>query len=144
MSIRTTSGILTAPVVGDGQILQQLGANALRAYHHLYNKRIFREMFKKHGIRILAGDMLGMYTLGSNAKWEQGTDYSNAMHRRTMLRSVRKMVQQYKDEPYVIMWVLGHENLYGGHTNANERPDVFFDFVETYHEFSKRLILLGP
>ncbi len=47
-----------------------------------------------------------------------------------MLDSVRKMVEEYKDEPYILMWVLGNENVYGVGNNSGKDPEAFFELVD--------------
>ena len=46
-----------------------------------------------------------------------------------MLASVERMVEQYKDEPYILFWVLGNENNYGNANNSREVPDVYYSFL---------------
>ncbi len=127
------------PVVGDGKILADLGANTIRAYHHLYNKDLFRRLYKENGIMVLCGDLLGVYAVGSGASWTDGTDYSNTKQQDAMLASVREMVEEYKDEPYVLMWVLGNENVYGVANNANKDPEAFFKMVNRAAELVHQL-----
>jgi hypothetical protein len=43
------------PVVGDAQLLKDLGVNTLRAYHHLYDKEFFRTLHDKYGFYFLCG-----------------------------------------------------------------------------------------
>jgi beta-glucuronidase len=118
------------PVIGDAQLLKDLGANTLRAYHHLYNKELFRRLYKDYGLYVLCGDLLGGYAVDSGATWAEGTDYKNDAQQRHMLASVRKMVEEYKDEPYILMWVLGNENVYGVGNNSGKEPDAFYDLVD--------------
>lgn len=126
------------PVVGDGKILKNLGINTLRAYHHLYDKQLFRKLHQDYGLYILCGDLLGAYAVDSGATWADGTDYANPKQQETMLAGVRKMVEEYKDEPYILMWVLGNENVYGVANSAGRDPDSFFKLVnraaELIHE----------
>jgi beta-glucuronidase len=75
------------------------------------------------------GDLLGAYTVGSGASWYEGTDYSNPEHRKNMMKSVRKMVEEFKDEPYVLFWMLGNENNYGVANNAKKDPKGYYSFV---------------
>jgi beta-glucuronidase len=117
------------PTIGDAKLLKDLGVNTLRVYHHTYNKELFRKLHKDYGFYILCGDLIGMYTVGSGAKWTEGTDYRNPEHQQNMLNSVRQMVEENKDEPYVLMWVLGNENVYGNQNSAGRDPDAFFEFV---------------
>lgn len=116
------------PVVGDAQLLKDMGANTLRAYHHLYDKELFRKLYKDYGLYVLCGDLLGGYAVDSGATWTEGTDYRNPAQQDRMLESVRKMVEEYKNEPYILMWVLGNENVYGVGNNSGKDPEAFLNW----------------
>ncbi|MBI4846173.1 MAG: hypothetical protein HY810_06860 [Candidatus Omnitrophica bacterium] len=64
------------PAVGDFQLLKDVGANVIRVYHHTFasNKKVFQDLYKNYGIRIIIGDFLGMYAVGSKAPWNPGTN----------------------------------------------------------------------
>ncbi|MBU2265962.1 MAG: hypothetical protein KJ977_02880, partial [Candidatus Omnitrophica bacterium] len=117
--------------VGDFALLKGMGANSIRLYHQPseLNKKILRQMHGKYGIYILLGDFLGKYTLGSGADWDPGTDYDNPDQKQKMLASVEKMVREHQDEPYVLIWLLGNENVYGLGCNADKKPESFFKFA---------------
>ncbi len=129
------------PVVGDFQLLDEMGCNAIRVYHHGFHplkqaKKVLRDAYEKHGIHTIIGDFLGMYTVGSGASWDEGTDYRDEQQKANMMKSIKQMVENYKDEPYVVMWMLGNENNYGsaiGHVggvgNAGKYPEAFYSFV---------------
>jgi beta-glucuronidase len=152
--------------IGDFALLQRMGCNTIRVYHHasadprthqthindptctkLYshapNKKLLRDLHKKFGIWVAMGDFLGAYTVGAGAPWKQGTDYSNSKQRENMLASVRAMVKDFKDEPFLLFWILGNENNYKGHTNTNAEDDpvVFAQFV---NEAAKLIHTLDP
>ncbi len=120
-------------VVGDMQLMKDMGVNTVRLYHHAYNDDLLMDMYENYGIMFLMGDFLGMYAIGSGAGWSGGTDYTNTAHRNNMLNSVRSMVEQYRDEPYILMWVLGNENNYGrvpySGCLGGEQPEAFYQFV---------------
>lgn len=135
-------------IVGDLALLKEMGVNTLRLYHHASNKQLLRDMFAQYGIRVMMGDLLGMYNVGSGASWEEGTDYRNPQQRANMMESVRQMVLEHKDEPYVLFWVLGNENNYGGvhgevggKGNASVYPDVYYGFA---NEVAKMIKSLDP
>lgn len=117
--------------VGDFKLMKDMGVNAIRLYHHPkeINKELLRDLYNTYGIRVIVGDFLGKYALGSGASWAPGTDYNNPEHRKNMLESVKKMVEEFKDEPFVLFWLLGNENVYGVACNADKDPDSFFKFV---------------
>jgi beta-glucuronidase len=129
------------PAVGDFEILRRMGVNTIRLYHQplALNKEVLRDMHKRTGIRVILGDFLGKYALGSGASWFEGTDYENPKHQEAMLDSVKKMVLEFKDEPYILMWVLGNENVYGVACNADKKPDAFFAFVNKAARLIKSL-----
>ena len=119
------------PAVGDFQLMKEMGVNTIRVYHHPeeVNKELLRDLYESYGIKVIMGDFLGKYALGSGASWHEGTDYRNPEHQKNMLASVKSMVEEYKDEPFVLFWLLGNENVYGVACNANTDPEGFFKFA---------------
>ncbi|HBH97889.1 MAG TPA: hypothetical protein DDX89_08975 [Candidatus Omnitrophica bacterium] len=124
------------PTVGDFHLMHGMGVNVLRLYHHASNKALLRRLYEDHGIMALMGDLVGMYTVGSGATWEEGTDYLDPTQRRRMTQSVKQMVREFKNEPYILMWVLGNENNYGGmhgivggRGNAARYPKEYYAFL---------------
>ncbi|MBU1912971.1 MAG: tetratricopeptide repeat protein [Candidatus Omnitrophica bacterium] len=115
--------------VGDFQLLKEMGCNTIRFYHHASNKELLKELYQRYGIMVIMGDLLGAYTVGSGAGWYEGTDYANSEHKKNMLESVKKMVEEFKDEPYVLFWMLGNENNYGVANNAKRNPKAYYEFV---------------
>lgn len=139
------------PSVGDFSLFKEIGANTLRLYHHATNKELLRDLYKTYGIRVMMGDFLGMYCIGSGAKWEDGTDYTDEEQKKNMLESVKQMVLEYKDEPYILMWVLGNENNYGGTFghfggvgNAGKYPSEYYSFVNEVARWIKSVDPVHP
>ncbi len=131
------------PVVGDFQLMAEMGANTIREYHQPFkpNKEVFRKLYDEFGIRVILGDFLGKYTLGSGASWFEGTDYENPEHQKNMMESVRQMVLEHKDEPYLLFWLLGNENNYGVASNADTKPEAYYKFA---NEVAKMIKSLDP
>ena len=129
--------------VGDFQLLKEMGANCIRIYHHglVSNKGLLRQLHEKYGIYVMMGDFLGAYTVGSGASWYEGTDYSSETQRQKMLQGVEKMVIEHKDEPYLLIWVLGNENNYGVANNAKKNPEAYYSFANAA---AKRIKELDP
>jgi beta-glucuronidase len=131
------------PAIGDFKLMQEMGVNTIRLYHHplKVNKELMRDMYNTYGIRVIMGDFLGKYAIGSGAAWNPGTDYNNETHKKNMLDSVTKMVNEFKDEPYILFWLLGNENVYGYACNANEQPEAYFKFA---NEVAKTIKAIDP
>jgi beta-glucuronidase len=129
------------PNVGDFQLMKEMGVNTIREYHQPFEpkKDVLRQMYKKYGLMVMMGDFLGKYTLGSGASWFEGTDYENPEHRKNMMESVKKMVMEYKDEPYILLWLLGNENNYGVASNADKKPAAYYAFVNEVARMIKEI-----
>ncbi|MBP9853375.1 MAG: tetratricopeptide repeat protein [Candidatus Omnitrophica bacterium] len=126
-------------VVGDFKIMKDMGVNTIRFYHipTTPNKEVLRKLYKDYGIRVILGDFLGKYAIGSGATWVEGTDYENEEHKKNMLEKVKQMVMEHKDEPYVLMWLLGNENNYGVACNADKKPAAYFRFADEVAQWIK-------
>jgi beta-glucuronidase len=129
------------PAVGDFRLMKEMGVNTIRLYHYptTVDKEMLLDMYNKYGIRVIMGDFLGKYAIGSGAKWDPGTDYNNEEHRKNMLESVTNMVAEFKDEPYILFWLLGNENVYGYACNADKDPEAFFKFANEAARLIKSL-----
>jgi hypothetical protein len=127
------------PAMGDWQLLKDMGCNTLRIYHHASNRQLLRDLYRNYGISVLMGDFLGVYAQGSGASWAEGTDYGSQKQRDAMLASVKKMVLENKDEPYVLLWVLGNENNYGSANNYRKDPERYFAFANQAARLIKEL-----
>lgn len=132
-------------VVGDWQLLKEMGVNTIRWYHGAFNsdyinKELFRDLYQKYGIMVAVGNFLGAYTIGSGASWELGTDYTNVSQKELMKENVRKMVIEHKDEPYLLLWLLGNENNYSfTRTNAGTQPEAYAKFLNEVAELIHQL-----
>ncbi|MFH1368545.1 MAG: glycoside hydrolase family 2 TIM barrel-domain containing protein [Elusimicrobiota bacterium] len=135
---------------GDFQLMKEMGVNTLRIYHYDgLNDDLLREGYEKYGFMYLMGNLIGMYCTDSGADWFSGTDYTDAKQREKMLDSVRRMVEAYKDKPYVLMWVLGNENNYGAPgtfgmdagsgCRAKLQPEAYYKFVNEAARLVKSL-----
>ncbi len=140
------------PAVGDAELLRRMGANTIRHYHHMdekgdynpkeYDKPLMRRLNREYGLYFIMGDFLGAYTIGSNANWDAGTDYTDPEQKERMLRMVTAMVEDHKDEPYVLFWLLGNENQHPHtHTNAHEHPEAYARFL---NEVARRIHEIDP
>lgn len=138
------------PVVGDFQLMKNMGVNTIRLYHHSMNKELLRQLYKDYGVRVIMGDLLGMYAVGSKAEWFKGTDYTDPTQQENMRQSVREMVEEYKDEPYILMWMLGNESNYGEPgdpskdkvgfgSQAKLQPEAHYQFVNEVAGMIKKI-----
>ena len=141
-------------IEGDFSLLKKMGCNTIRLYHvasdnpilgdiyktnqstalqydHPVNKELLRQLYKNYGIRVIMGNFAGAWTIGSGASWDEGTDYTNPRHCENIKKSVKAMVLDHKDEPYVLMWLLGNENNLGDwlRCNASQNPAAYAKLI---------------
>lgn len=125
-------------VVGDFQLLKEMGCNTIRILNtNTLNKKLLGQLYRRYGIRVLICDPLGAYTVHSGADWNRGTDYSDPAQRERMSNAVRDTVLEYKDEDWLLGYILGNENNmpcdYTGvnatRTLAASQPEIYAKFL---------------
>lgn len=131
--------------VGDFELMKQMGVNAIRVYRNGegteydpsgFNKKTLRDLHEKYGISVIMGDFLGAYTVGSGALWDEGTDYKDPVQLENMRRIIIDYVKDHKSEPYVLMWLLGNENLMpADYTGVNASRTKAASQIEEYMKF---------
>lgn len=144
------------PSVGDFQLMKNMGVNAVRIYRGgegtgydaaFADKKALRDLHSTYGISVIMGDFLGAYTVGSGATYEEGTDYTDPVQLENMRGAIRDYVIDHREEPYVLMWLLGNENLmpadYTGvnatRTKASVQVEAYLKFVNEIAELIHRL-----
>jgi len=99
----------------DGPLIKQMGANVIRFYCLSPDieaaKQFIRYMYEEYGIYTIMGNWLGFWN---------SPNYADGTFRSYVKQEVLNMVRQLKDEPGIIMWVLGNENNFSfGPENVN-------------------------
>jgi len=144
------------PNVGDFELMKEMGVNAIRLYRTgdgteynpgVFKKEVLRDLYHTYGISCIMGEFLGAYTVGSGALWDEGTDYTNPVQLENMRTIIKDYVMDHRTEPYVLMWLLGNENLmpadYSGvnatRTKASVQVEAYLKFVDEIAEMIHRL-----
>jgi len=136
------------PVVGDFQLLHEMGANAIRLFNdRTFDAKLLRDMHARFGIGAFICEPLGAYTVHSDAEWNEGTDYTDAQQRQRMIKAVEDMVRAYRDQPWLLGYILGNENNmsadYSGvnatRTQASRQPQAYAEFLNEIAELIHRL-----
>ncbi|MFH1202595.1 MAG: hypothetical protein V1674_06920 [Candidatus Omnitrophota bacterium] len=101
----------------DAPLMFEAGVNVIRLYHpgkDIANiKKMISYFYRKYGIRTILGHWLGF--------WEgHCSSYGDKDFRQRIKSDCLEMVRTFKDEPGILMWVLGNENNYSfGPQNLN-------------------------
>ncbi|MFA5286877.1 MAG: hypothetical protein WC394_01215 [Candidatus Omnitrophota bacterium] len=107
----------------DGRLMKEMGVNTIRLYQVHDNsdevKKVIHDLYEKYGIRTILGSWLGF--------WEYPCPfYGDKNFQERIRKEVLDMVRLYKNEPGILMWVLGNENNYSclGHVNPWSSEEI--------------------
>lgn len=93
-------------------MLKNMGVNTIRQYTGVPAKWI-KYIYENYGIYTMLNHSFGRYGLSIKGRWEANTDYSNPAVRELLLKETKEMVNQYKNTPGLLLFLLGNENNYG-------------------------------
>jgi beta-galactosidase len=134
------------PWIADGKLMQEMGINTVRIYQPSSDgeavRKVIRDFYRLYGIRTILGHWLDF--------WEYPCPfYGDSSFQEKVKKKVLEMAELYKDEPGLLLWVLGNENNYSclGRVNPwstdeiDKEPDpqkknairyrIYYSFVNT-------------
>ena len=101
------------PWIEDARLMDQMGVNTVRFFtaggNAAQTKKVISQFYEHYGIRTILGHWMDY--------WRPG-NYADPQYRQDLTRRVVEMVKTYKDEPGILMWVLGNENNLSWHSGA--------------------------
>jgi beta-galactosidase/beta-glucuronidase len=107
----------------DGELMKEMGVNTVRFYRDGNNpeevKKVIGELYQRYGIRSIMGSWLGF--------WDYpGPFYADKSFQEKIKQDVLRMVNNYKNEPGILLWILGNENNYSfaGQINPWSSEDI--------------------
>ncbi len=115
--------IIKAALDAEMGLLKNMGVNAVRQYTGIPPKWI-TYIYKNYGIHTMLNHSFGRYGLTINGTWVPNTEYSDQATRELLLSEATKMVEQYKDTPGLLLFLLGNENNYGLFWDGAETEDI--------------------
>jgi len=112
------------PWLIDGKLMQEMGVNTVRLYQAHDDieevRRVIRDLYTRYGIRTILGHWLGF--------WEYPCPfYADKKFQDRIKKEVLEMVAAYKDEPGILLWILGNENNYSCWGRVNPWSDDQID-----------------
>ncbi|TDD75581.1 glycoside hydrolase family 2 TIM barrel-domain containing protein [Flavobacterium caseinilyticum] len=112
--------VIKAALDAEMGLLKNMGVNVIRQYTGVQPKWV-QYIYEKYGIYTMLNHSFGRYGLTLNGNWVPNTEYSDSRTRELLLKETRDMVQEYKNTPGLLLFLLGNENNYG----------LFWDGAET-------------
>lgn len=93
-------------------LLKAMGVNTIRHYVGI-PPRWVQYIYEEYGIYTVINHPLGRYGLTIDGAWVPSTDYSNEKARAILMAEMEALVEEFKDTPGMLFWLLGNENNYG-------------------------------
>lgn len=112
--------VIVAALDSEMSLLKNMGVNTIRQYTGVQPKWI-KYIYEKYGIYTMLNHSFGRYGLTLNGTWTPNTDYNNPLTQQILLKETKAMIEEYKNTPGVLLFLLGNENNYG----------LFWDGAET-------------
>ena len=104
-------------------LLKEMGANTIRQYNSI-PPRWVKYIYDRFGIFTTLNHPFARYGILVDSNWVASVDYGDPQTRKAIIADVETMVDQYKDVPGVLIWLLGNENNYGLHWNSAESQNL--------------------
>lgn len=115
--------IIKAALDAEMSLLKNMGINVIRQYTGVQPKWI-KYIYEKYGIYTMLNHSFGRYGLKLGGVWVANTEYSDSRVDEILLKEVTTMVEEYKNTPGVLMFLLGNENNYGLFWDGAETEDI--------------------
>lgn len=133
---KQSDDVIKAALDSEMGLLRNMGVNTIRVYTGIQPKWI-KYIYENYGIYTVLNYTFGRYGLTINGKWIVNTEYRDAATQELLLSEVTKMVDEYKNTPGVLLFLLGNENNYGLFW-AGAETENFPDEEEKKHEVGEK------
>ena len=105
---------IEAALAREMPLMRAMGVNVIRVYNGIPAKWV-KHIYERYGIYCAVNHAVGRYGLTMDGVWipENKVDYSDPRFRAAVKAEVLAVVDELKDTPGVLFWMLGNENNYG-------------------------------
>ena len=119
---KKSDDIIKAGLDTEMSLLKNMGVNVIRQYTGV-PARWIQYIYENYGIYTMLNDPFGRYGLTLDGVWTPVTEYDDPKTQEFLLSEVTQLVQEYKDTPGLLMYLLGNENNYGLFWQGAETED---------------------
>lgn len=109
---KQSDDVIKAALDAEMGLLKNMGVNTIRLYTGI-QPRWVKYIYENYGIYTMLNHSFGRYGLTINGAWVPVTHYDDPETQKLLLSEVTTMVEQYKNTPGVLLFLLGNENNYG-------------------------------
>lgn len=115
--------VIKAALDAEMSLLKNMGVNAIRQYTGIQPKWV-QYIYENYGIYTVLNHSFGRYGVTMDGAYIANTEYSDPRVREHLLAEVRTLVDEFKDVPGLLMYLLGNENNYGLFWEGAETEDI--------------------
>lgn len=120
---KQSDDVIRAALDTEMSLLKNMGVNAIRQYTGVPAKWI-TYIYEKYGIYTMLNHSFGRYGLTLDGEWVANTEYSDPRTRTLLLAETKAMVEEYKNTPGLLLFLLGNENNFGLFWGGAETEDI--------------------
>lgn len=114
--------IIKAGLDSEMSLLKNMNVNVIRQYTGV-PARWIKYIYEEYGIYTMLNHSFGRYGLTLDGVWTPVTIYDDPVTQEFLMSEVTNLVNEYKDTPGLLMYLLGNENNYGLFWQGAETED---------------------
>lgn len=119
---KQSDDIIKAGLDTEMGLLKNMNVNVIRQYVGVPPKWV-KYIYEKYGVYTLLNHSFGRYGLTLDGVWTPVTIYSDNKTQEHLVSEMIKLVENYKNVPGVLMYMMGNENNYGLFWQGAETED---------------------
>ncbi len=119
---KQSDDVIKAGLDTEMALLKNMNVNVIRQYTGVPKKWI-TYIYEKYGIYTLLNHSFGRYGLTLDGVWTPVTIYSDEKTQEQLVSEMIQLVEEYKDVPGILMYMMGNENNYGLFWQGAETED---------------------
>ncbi|MAO65000.1 MAG: hypothetical protein CL666_08360 [Balneola sp.] len=104
-------------------LLQDIGVNSIRVYTGIPQKWI-TYIYENYGIYTMLNHSFGRYGVSVDGEWIPQTNYADPQVQTILLEEVKRLAEEYKNTPGLLLYLIGNENNYGLFWEGAETEDI--------------------
>lgn len=129
--------IIKAGLDHEMSLLKNMNVNVIRQYTGV-PARWIKYIYEEYGIYTMLNHSFGRYGLTLNGVWTPVTIYDDEVTVDHLMSEITQLVEEYKDTPGLLLYLLGNENNYGLFWQGAETEDFPDDEQEKQFIGEKR------
>lgn len=103
--------------------LKNMGVNTIRVYTGIPSKWI-QYIYENYRIYTMLNHAFGRYGVTVDGAWMSNTDYADPRVKTLLVNETKALVEEYKNTPGLLLFLLGNENNYGLFWDGAETEDI--------------------